>query len=465
MSFRLLFNGVEKSQYPNGTRFTPADIVATPVMEEVYRRNGLEQYLKFDDFKATFTVVDKNLEFDRLRREFAARFDDHRLQPTDRNQLEDEYASKLKSITNNEFALIGSLNAQFARPLPKDLTDKVMNDILMAWAERSRALGTFLFDVDVFSDNLVQDESLKDSDYLVLTDRLRVMINRISKNMLDLGTIPGARLIRVGEHNVSLGEMQASLQDSLDFRLTAIQGPIYSFGLYKNRTLAEIYVGEHLFQLGLEAQEIANQSESVDRALSNYVASRAGAGGRQQEAGPATAPGNQLFAGSVIPQISDSFIDRVVNLSTQTADVSFRQELSREAIGIGQRKAKNISERQLYERMKSALSGSDSSILGARREEVLRTVAEEIKLLIADLKNDLHNIQLLHKEISQRCLQPSMIYTIVEPFNQERVSAISMRVVVLLAGFVWCVFVGFTLVVIAGHAMFVSRMSSRAAKG
>src|SRR5271157_3369584 len=48
LTFRLLFAGVEKGQYPDGTAFSPADLVATPVLAAVYERNGLARYLTFD---------------------------------------------------------------------------------------------------------------------------------------------------------------------------------------------------------------------------------------------------------------------------------------------------------------------------------------------------------------------------------------------------------------------------------
>ena len=60
MPFRLLFTGVDKGLYPDGTEFSPADLVATPVLEKVYERNGLTRYLPFDRFKSALAVIDNN---------------------------------------------------------------------------------------------------------------------------------------------------------------------------------------------------------------------------------------------------------------------------------------------------------------------------------------------------------------------------------------------------------------------
>src|SRR6187401_3069712 len=47
LEVRLLFNGVEQALYPNGTRFTLADLIAEPVLQEVYKRHQLEKNLTF----------------------------------------------------------------------------------------------------------------------------------------------------------------------------------------------------------------------------------------------------------------------------------------------------------------------------------------------------------------------------------------------------------------------------------
>ena len=72
LGVRLLFTGVENGQYPNGMRFSPQDIVATSVLQQVYNQNHLESFIKFDDFKSSFSVLENNEAIERLRREYEA---------------------------------------------------------------------------------------------------------------------------------------------------------------------------------------------------------------------------------------------------------------------------------------------------------------------------------------------------------------------------------------------------------
>ncbi len=453
-TFRLLFDGLEKGEYPNGTHFSPADIVATPVLAEVYRRNAIEKHVPFDDFKTAWAVIDRNPALDHLERQYAARLEDNRRQMmgmVERVKLEDEYEEKIKGVKNGQFTLVGVLEGPLSG-LPDNLTAKVMNDILTVWAERSQARGTFKFDIDSYSQNIVQESVLMQEDYLILVDRLRIMLRRVARNLEALASIPGARLIRVGERQVSLGELQAAVQDSLQFRLALIQGPIFTFGLSKNRSLAENYIDEQLFQLQLKAQELTSKADALPRALASYVSSRSGAGRVEETpASPGAAPSQAYSSGAVIPQVSESFLDRIVNLSTQNADVAFRQELSKEMLEIANRQAELASERQLYEKMKKAIEQADSVVPSTRREETLKNVSQQIDLLISELKDDLQNIQLLHAEISRLQLQPAVIYSIVLPCFTERVAMIRMFPIVIVLGLAWCVFVGLALIILAGR--------------
>src|SRR5688572_9288460 len=60
IKFRLTFEGAEDDEYPNGTRFSSAEIVAAPVLDEVYRRNELKTYATFQSFKESIFILHSN---------------------------------------------------------------------------------------------------------------------------------------------------------------------------------------------------------------------------------------------------------------------------------------------------------------------------------------------------------------------------------------------------------------------
>lgn len=451
LTVRLLFNGVENGQYPNGMRFTPADIVATPVLEEVYRRNELAPYLLFSDFKDAFAVTSTNPALERLRREYQDRLAARNLTSVDREKLEDEYESKVRALQSSEFTIVALLGERFST-WPAGLTGKVMNDILTVWADQSRARGVFKFDLNIFSDNILADLSPGMDDYLVLLDRLRVTINRVLGNLKDLAEIPGAGLVRVGERRVSLGELQVALQDDMKYRLSTIEAPIFAMGFYRNRVLAEAYIKEQLFRLEVESRATRSRAESVQNALVGYSASRTGAGRGENMGGTGGGGAQMASGGTLIPQISESFLDRVLDLSTQKEDIEFRQDLSRQTIEISRQLADLETEREIYDKMLKALNQSESS-MGADRQEVEGWVEQQVTALIASLKNALGYVRLLHEEISQRSLQPSTVYTVVAPASQQRVSVVGMRSIGIAVCLAYAAYLGTAMVILAWRGL------------
>ncbi len=54
----LTFENVEKGQYPNGSSFARSDLVASTVLQEVYRSHQLEQFeLRLEEFQQAISVA------------------------------------------------------------------------------------------------------------------------------------------------------------------------------------------------------------------------------------------------------------------------------------------------------------------------------------------------------------------------------------------------------------------------
>lgn len=439
--FRLLFDGLDRGQYPTGRQFTPSDIVTTKVLQEVYRRNALERFIKFEDFKDALAVTARNPAIDRLRREYQGKLQDRRLTPADRQKIEEEYELQARSQLGGQYTLVLDVPGSLAR-WPETLAGKVLDDTLAAWAEQSRDQGVFKFDLNTFSENILAEINPDTDDYPVLLDRLRVVIERVRQNLTELARVPGARLVRVGERQVSLGELEAGLNDDVKYRLSMVEAPVYTMNFSRNQTLSGAYIREQLFRLQRETQSVRSQIAATQDGLADYSASRSGA-----------TPGNEGNAGGAV---GDSFIDRMLDLSTRGSDVAFRQELVNEMVRLGTREADLEDERSIYEKMQKAF-GQNSDAARERRAEFEPWVQEQIRDMMAKLRRTLEEVALLHREISERNLQASMVYAVPDPVQQETVSRLSLGLVLKLSVAAWIFFMGATLVVQAWRGLSGSR--------
>ena len=70
-------------------------------------------------------------------------------------------------------------------------------------------------------------------------------------------------------------------------------------------------------------------------------------------------------------------------------------------------------------------------------------------LLVPSLKETLEYVQLANDEISARALQPSVVFSVVEPVRIENMTMISVFKLAALIAFAWCVYIGGVLVLLA----------------
>src|SRR5262245_2750580 len=57
LKIRLLFDGAADDRYPNGSTFSPNEIIATPVLEDVFRTNDLKRFGTYEGFNDSISIL------------------------------------------------------------------------------------------------------------------------------------------------------------------------------------------------------------------------------------------------------------------------------------------------------------------------------------------------------------------------------------------------------------------------
>lgn len=326
LQFRLDFQGSTEGKYPNGLRFSPADIVSPPVLRKVYDDNKLGRFVPFEVFSRSFVVLESNRAYELLALEYQARLSDPKLSPVDRERIEKEFESKRASIAKNDYALVYSV-ADPRHQLPRTLTLKVLTSVLQGWAEYAkREKHVLQYRVGVLSPAMFRETALGQNDYVVAIQILRSNLHRLSANIVELREIPSADLARTKD-GFSLDDVQARLEDLIRFDLEPLVPLIRANNLIKNPEMTTRFIEAQLAydQRMLQAkQEVVG---SVRQALAAYDPSAANAASEARTPSAADSS-SKPASGSVetlMPQISETFLDRLVALSKQAADTQYRQ--------------------------------------------------------------------------------------------------------------------------------------------
>jgi len=418
LGFQLAFEGADRGEYPNGTKFSSAEIVSTPVLAEVFKANDLQRYTDFAKFKDAVFVLQTNRDLEMLSYEYTAKLSDSKLGPVDRSRLEEEFRKKRESLSSAGFSLNIRRNERLVT-IPDALLSKLLQDTLSTWASQTAAKkGALRYNIPVLSRNALQKDFFASEDYIISADLLRTKIERMLKTVVLMGEIPGAAAVRMNAEQVGLADLRANLEDLNRFKVEPLISIIRSSGLSKNPTRIGEYFEGRLFETQLAATETDQRIKSMLDALRGY----------EQQPNVASAPAAAAPGSAVTPQLSESFIDKLVQMSTQSIDVDYRQNLTKRIIDDGAILAELKRQADYYEAMRKSFL----SVTGRADSTIAADVSKRLGQAYDEVARSLDQVQAFYALISQQNLNPdAVVYTVTAPFLVRTTRGLSLSTVLL----------------------------------
>ena len=319
LPFRFDFDGSTRGVYPNGMKFNTADVIAAPVLQSVFAADQIGRYIGYDDFARSVFVVEFNREYDRIASEYQSRLGDQKLTSVDRERITNEYELKLASVQKSNFALNFVCQAGSGCP-PGTMVNKALTDTLRTWAAQAVAeKRVLLYRAPMLSvtalSNSVATPNQRALSLLVL--RLRVL--DVQHSIDYLARVPAAELIRTGHEQISYPEIRLQLNDLLRFRLE----PMIENELTNERGLPEI---QRAVQAQLQFDQLQLDGARLgQKALADSLAAYESSTRTPRENTPAERSQKTPSGETVI--LSDTFLDRLIGLTSGSADRDYRQKL------------------------------------------------------------------------------------------------------------------------------------------
>lgn len=388
--FRLDFEGATVGRYPNGTKFTPSEIVSAPILARVYEANELGRFLPFVVFTKSVYVVEANPAMERLTREFQARLADPKLSPLDRDRIVREFESRKESISKNEY----SLNFSAARPEhrpPSGTVKKVLSDILREWAAyAAREQRVLQYQVAVLSPNMVPAAQDHSPNFIRRVLTLRSGIYRIQDNIQQIERLPGGKMARTASDQLTLNDIRLNLEDIVRFRLEPLVPAIRASGLIPN--MAEAISFAHA-QLAHDERYLTLARARAEVIRQSIITYAGGATDGPGSADPATVRADGVQTrDAVTPQLSENFLDRLIAMTEASADMTYRQRLVDEyrdaAIAVTPYEATVAYHREMLAQLRNAPSGG-GTVSAAEVEQQLTAIQGEVHLALRKL-NELY---------------------------------------------------------------------------
>jgi hypothetical protein len=325
VQFRLEFEGADRGEYPNRTQFNVAEIVATPVLNEVFNRNRIGQYTTFEDFSRAIFVLETNRAQEELAREYRNKLSDPRLTAVDRDRLEREYNLKREAI-NKSTLTISFAHSERTAKMPKTVVSKTLYDVLNVWSRKTvEEKGVTRYPVNVVSGDFLARTDYGSADAVIRLDVLRQKASILIDAVDDLMEIPGAPALRARQNGATLLDIVIQLQETIKFRVGPSLAKIQADGATSNPREAIQYFRTQLSYNEVRYRAAQARVDALRLALANYSDA-----GSRETGGTETAPTDsnsrsQGDTSNVTPQLSESFLDRIMAIAASEKDSVYRQ--------------------------------------------------------------------------------------------------------------------------------------------
>jgi len=237
-----------------------------------------------------------------------------------------------------------------------------------------------------------------------------------------LQDIPGAKLLKIGENKISLGDLAYRLKTIDRFELSPMVGIIRQTGITKDRDLTLGYLDNTIFNLKLQSDEAAARGKVYENSLSKYIEQGVGIVSRSDSETPLTSSLRSRALGNVptvIPQFSASFLDSLIEMAQENSDAMFRQGMTDKIVEIGLNKVDVEFElryyKELYNKIQEMGQGDPKNEFAM---VLLKTMNRTLIGIFDKLMQTIGEINNMYLELSKMNLNPdSLLYNVTEPIT------------------------------------------------
>jgi hypothetical protein len=249
---------------------------------------------------------------------------------------------------------------------------------------------------------------------------------------------------------MGLIDIQSNLDDLLRFRISPMIGFVRAIGVTKNAALTIQYLKNQVFTIDLDRDAAKGQVQVYEEGLRNYITQRAGTVQKDNTASQAAGMGNTP---ALIPQLGDSFFDRLIELGTKGDDMAYRQDLLTKSTGIGMRLVEFERERAYYADLISVFEGASKRSDPALKRQFLNIFQERYPKALGDLLTVIDNLNAFYAAVSERNLNPtSQLVEVTVPPSSSTNSALSMRRAAIASVLYMIFVIGATIGGLLGYA-------------
>ena len=310
--FHFTFPTSESGRYPNNTPFSINEILDPPILDVVYDQLDLSKYeVDRNQFYGSFSIRPFALVGSEISDRFHQKMTDRRLSFVERERLELQLKAELSLASRSAAEL--SFFPQRTPMIPIPVGRAIVHKVPLVWSQLAienkgvLRIPGFSSTATVIDPETVNRQSL----HLGIVSIIEAS-ERLDERLTELLKTAGVLTLRDSISGKSIRDLERDLRDLQLFYVNPLRSRLVQYRFDDGGAVQQI-AERRISDLEVRVVGLAKQADAVGGSVESFVQATAGLRGRLER--KPSEGGGAVSGGSTIPQVGETFIDRIIELT------------------------------------------------------------------------------------------------------------------------------------------------------
>ena len=313
--FHFTFPAAESGRYPNDVPFSINEILDPAILDVVYDQLELDRYgVERNEFYGAFSIRPFLLTESEIAERYRQQLADRRLSFVERERLEQQLKNQLAQASR------GAAELSFLPPrrpvIPVPVGRAIVHKVPLVWSQLAiEKKGVLRIPGFTAAVNVIALDAIDRQPLPLVIVGLMEASERLDERLTELLKTPGVLTERDPVAGKSIRDIERDLRDLHLFHINPLGAKLVKYRFDDGGSVLQQIAERHINETETRVVGFSEQAESVGNSIMGYVQATAALRGRPVER--RALDSGMATGGATIPQVGESFIDRIIELTRQ----------------------------------------------------------------------------------------------------------------------------------------------------
>jgi hypothetical protein len=312
--FHFTFPGAELGRFPNGTQFTINEIIDPAILDVAYDQLEIGKYgMKREKFYDAFSIRPFLLTENEISDRFHQQLADRRLSFSERERVEQQLKNQLDQTSRGAAEL--SFIVRSGISIPTEVGRAIVQKVPFIWSQLAiEKKGVLRIPGFSGTKTLISQSSLDRQLLPLRIVSLTVAGQRLQDRAIELIKTPGVTTMADPVSGESIRDIERDLSDFELLQISPLRGSLITYHFDAGGDELQRIVERQIANDDIQIADLTKQADALGDNIAQFVQATTGYKGRTVET-KGGAEGAAVGGATTIPQVSESFIDKIIELT------------------------------------------------------------------------------------------------------------------------------------------------------